>query len=79
MRDLLESRSKQREIYTYAGSQLLALNLFVNPGSFDADMMRRYLGAEKQREDNPAHLYAVLNDIVNAVSRDKKSQMLVLM
>eukprot|EP00656_Telonema_subtile_P001305 TRINITY_DN10597_c0_g1_i3.p1 TRINITY_DN10597_c0_g1~~TRINITY_DN10597_c0_g1_i3.p1 ORF type:complete len:493 (+),score=118.42 TRINITY_DN10597_c0_g1_i3:117-1595(+) len=78
VRDLLETRSKHGEIYTYAGSQLLALNLFSSPTNFDAQTMRRYLGVEKQREDNPAHLYAVLNDMVNALSRDSKSQMLVL-
>ena len=78
-RDLLEARSKGGDIYTYAGTQLLALNLFNTPGCFDAQTMQRYLGPDKQREDNPAHLYAVLNDMVNAVARDKSSQMLLLM
>ena len=39
----------------------------------------KYLGPDKAREDNPPHLFAVLNDSVIAALADSKPQMHVLL
>jgi len=77
--DLIEARAAQDEIYSYAGSQLIAINLFKTPSSFSEEAVIRYKGADKRREDNPPHLYAMLNDSVNAALTDGRPQMHVLL
>jgi len=77
--DLIESRASQEEIYSYAGSQLIAVNLFKTPGAFNEEALMKYLGPDKTREDNPPHLFAVLNDSVIAALSDNKPQMHVLL
>lgn len=77
--DLIEARASQDEIYSYAGSQLIAVNLFKTPSSFNEEAVLRYLGPDKHREDNPPHLYAMLNDSVIAAFNDGKPQMHVLL
>jgi len=77
--DLIEARASQDEIYSYAGSQLIAVNLFKTPSAFNEEAVQRYLGPDKHREDNPPHLYAMLNDSVYAALADGKPQMHVLL
>lgn len=70
-------RYAKREIYTYSGIVLVAVNPFDNiERLYNADKIEQY--QNKPKADNPPHLFAIANDAYNVMKQNGESQSIIV-
>ncbi|XP_059476387.1 myosin-IIIb-like isoform X1 [Neocloeon triangulifer] len=72
----LEKRFDQRQIYTYIGDILVAVNPFNELGLYTEKEQRRYRG--QARSENPPHIFAVADAAYQALLHQRQNQAIVI-
>ncbi|XP_063238781.1 myosin-IIIb-like [Bacillus rossius redtenbacheri] len=72
----LQRRFEQKQIYTYIGDILVAVNPFTDLGLYTDEDMRRYRG--QARSDNPPHIFAVADAAYQALLHQRQNQTIVI-
>ncbi|KAF4520317.1 hypothetical protein B566_EDAN004377 [Ephemera danica] len=72
----LEHRYEQKQIYTYIGDILVAVNPFADFGLYSDAEQRRYRG--QARSENPPHIFAVADAAYQALLHQRQNQAIVI-
>jgi myosin-5 len=72
----IKTRYFQRNIYTYSGIVLIAVNPFASVPLYDPDVIQQYSG--RKREDLEPHLFAIAEDAYRCMIRRKANQTVVV-
>ncbi|PVU90080.1 hypothetical protein BB559_004801 [Furculomyces boomerangus] len=72
----LKIRYEKKQIYTYSGVVLVALNPFCPIDIYGETTMHQYVGQKRLR--NSPHLYAVAEDAYNGMSENQRSQSIIV-
>jgi myosin V len=70
------NRYSQRNIYTYSGIVLIAVNPFYPLNLYSPEVIQAYSG--KRRGELEPHLFAIAEDAYRCMIRDEKDQTIVV-
>lgn len=74
--DNLKVRFGQKQIYTYIGEQVVAMNPFTNPGNTGKTWMDNYKG--RYLYEVQPHIYALADDTFRSLTTTKKDQCVII-
>ncbi|KAJ1673012.1 Myosin type-2 heavy chain 1, partial [Spiromyces aspiralis] len=72
----LQERYRRKEIYTYSGVVLVAMNPFTPVPLYSENIMKRYAG--KHRSERPPHLFAIAEDAYHGMVLEGKNQTIIV-
>lgn len=74
----VRTRYQQREIYTYSGIVLVAVNPFEKVPIYDQTWVQQYSGKAKALSDLDPHLYAIAEDAFRCMLREGRNQTIIV-
>ncbi|BFZ53854.1 Myosin type-2 heavy chain 1 [Savitreella phatthalungensis] len=74
----IKARYQQREIYTYSGIVLVAVNPFEKVPIYDQTWVQQYAGKSNAMAELDPHLYAIAEDAYRCMIREKQNQTIIV-